>query len=90
MRFVGIDLHTNRFTCCYLVDNSTVKQTKTFDLDTEGLKRFYATINKDTYVLVEATVNSFSNGRVPVVFIKGKYCFFSKRAYSRLTFLIDV
>jgi len=60
MKFVGIDLHTNRFTCCYLSDNSKEKQTETFNLDTEGLRSFYSTINKDTYVLVEATINTFA------------------------------
>jgi len=60
MKYVGIDLHTNRFTCCYLSDNSKEKQTETFALDAEGLRCFYSTINKDTYVLVEATINTFS------------------------------
>ena len=60
MKFVDIDLHTNRFTCCYLSDNSKVKQTETFDLDKNGLKSFYSTIDKDTYVLIEATINTFS------------------------------
>jgi len=60
MKFVGIDLHTNRFTCCYLTDNSKEKQTETFDLDATGLRSFYSTINKDTYVLVEATINTFA------------------------------
>ena len=60
MKFIGIDLHTNRFTCCYLCDNSRQKQTETFNLDMEGLKSFYSTLNRDTYVLVEATINTFS------------------------------
>jgi len=60
MKFVGIDLHTNRFTCCYLSDNSKEKQTETFNLDLEGLRSFYSTIDKDTYILVEATINTFS------------------------------
>jgi len=60
MKFVGIDLHTNRFTCCYLNDNSKDKQMESFELDSSGLRSFYSTINKDTYVLVEATVNTFS------------------------------
>jgi hypothetical protein len=60
MKYVGIDLHTNRFTCCYLVDNSKEKQTVTFNLDAEGLKSFYATVNKDTYILIEATINTFA------------------------------
>jgi transposase len=60
MKYVGIDLHTNRFTCCYLIDNSKEKQTETFELDSQGLKDFYSTIGKDTYVLVEATINTFA------------------------------
>ena len=60
MKYVGIDLHTNRFTCCYLFDEQGKKQTKTFGLDKEGLAGFYKTIDKDTYVLVEATINTFA------------------------------
>ena len=60
MKFVGIDLHTNRFTCCYLSDNSKEKQTESFELDPAGLRKFYSTIDKDAYVLVEATINTFS------------------------------
>ena len=60
MKYVGIDLHTNRFTCCYLFDDSKEKQMETFELDQDKLRKFYSTINKDTYVLVEATVNTFA------------------------------
>jgi transposase len=60
MKFIGIDLHTNRFTCCYLNDNSKEKQTVTFELNSDGLRKFYSTIDKETYILVEATINTFS------------------------------
>jgi transposase len=60
MQYVGIDLHTNRFTCCYLNDGSKEKQTETFYLDAEGLASFYSTIDKETYILVEATINTFA------------------------------
>jgi hypothetical protein len=60
MNYVGIDLHTNRFTCCYLGDNPKVKQIETFNLDLEGLKWFSSTLNKDTYILIEATINTFA------------------------------
>jgi transposase len=60
MKYVGIDLHTNRFTCCYLSDNPREKQIETFNLDTEGLSCFFATVSKDTYILVEATINTFA------------------------------
>jgi len=60
MKYVGIDLHTNRFTCCYLYENSREKQIETFNLDNEGLQRFFSTVDKDTYILVEATINTFA------------------------------
>ncbi|MDR2417629.1 MAG: hypothetical protein LBD79_01070 [Treponema sp.] len=38
MNFIGIDLHTNRFTCCYRNERSSVansrdKRIETFDLN---------------------------------------------------------
>jgi hypothetical protein len=59
MKYVGIDLHTNRFTCCYLGDNSREKQIETFDLDNKGLCRFFSTVDKDTY---ERTMGSLLCG----------------------------
>jgi transposase len=64
VNFIGIDLHTNRFTCCYrderLSDRPADRVTKTFELDEAGLAAFYATLTEDTYVLVEATITTFS------------------------------
>jgi len=66
MNFIGIDLHTNRFTCCYRDEHSPADKPaqgrviKTFELDTEGLAAFYRTLTGDTYVLVEATITTFS------------------------------
>lgn len=60
MQCIGIDLHTNRFTCCYLSDSGKEKSMATFELDNTGLPRFYATLTKDTVVLIEATVNTFA------------------------------
>jgi len=66
MNFIGIDLHTNRFTCCYRNERSPVDKpsqgriTRTFELDAEGLAAFYRTLTDDTYVLVEATITTFS------------------------------
>jgi hypothetical protein len=57
MTFLGIDLHTNCFSCCYLKDDGS-KHADTFRLDEDGLARFYATLDKTTYVLIEATVNT--------------------------------
>jgi transposase len=60
MKFIGIDLHTNCFTCCYRTEESTRKETVTYSLDDKGLGAFYATLDKDSYVLVEATITTFS------------------------------
>jgi len=66
MNFIGIDLHTNRFTCCYRNELSSTENTKkgreikTFDLTEYGLTDFYQTLTKDTYILIEATITSFS------------------------------
>jgi transposase len=66
MNFIGIDLHTNRFTCCYRDERSPADKpaqgrvTKTFELDAEGLAAFYRTLTGDTCVLVEATITTFS------------------------------
>jgi transposase len=69
MNFIGIDLHTNRFTCCYRnerssVDNPQDKRVETFELTDQGLARFFTTLDEDTYVLIEATITTFSFARL--------------------------
>jgi transposase len=66
MNFIGIDLHTNKFTCCYRDEYSSVENHKkerkiiTFPINASGLTAFYETLTADTYVLVEATITTFS------------------------------
>jgi transposase len=66
MNFIGIDLHTNRFTCCYRDDKTSAldpvkkQNIRTFELDNQGLAAFYQTLSFDTYVMVEATITTFS------------------------------
>ena len=60
MQFIGIDIHTNRFTCCYLFKDTKEKKMATFELDKAGLAQFYQTPDAETYVLLEATINTFS------------------------------
>jgi transposase len=65
MNFVGIDLHTNRFTCCYRSEESSLTNPKdrrmeTFELTDEGLAAFCRTLTPDTHVLLEATITTFS------------------------------
>ena len=69
MQFIGIDLHTNRFTCCYRKGNNPgnskdEKQTETFDLTDQGLAHFYKTLTPETYVLIEATITTFCFARL--------------------------
>ena len=69
MNFIGIDLHTNRFTCCYRnerssVDNPRDKRIETFDLTEFGMAHFLKTLTADTYVLIEATITTFSFARL--------------------------
>ena len=59
MVFLGIDLHTNCFTCCYL-DEGGAKRLETFDISVAGFERFFTTLTSETYVLVEATINTFA------------------------------
>lgn len=83
MNFIGIDLHTNRFTCCFRTERSKTDDPKdrvitTFDLTGEGLAAFYRTLTADTYVLVEATITTFSfvrlfRDRVKEVIIANTY-----------------
>ena len=84
MNFIGIDLHTNRFTCCCRDERSSLenpakgREIKTFELDANGLAAFFQTLTNDTYVLVEATITTFSfvrlfKDRVKEVFIANTY-----------------
>ncbi len=60
MKYVGIDLHTNRFTCCFL-DEEGHKRIKTFELNKKDIALFLDSVDVyKTRVLVEATVNTFA------------------------------
>ena len=84
MNFIGIDLHTNKFTCCYRDETSSAEDPRkgrvmeTFTLTAEGLWAFYKTLTAETYVLVEATITTFSfvrlfQGKVKEVLIANTY-----------------
>jgi transposase len=69
MNFIGIDLHTNRFTCCYRNEHSSVdspkdKRIETFELNEFGLAQFFKTLTADAHVLIEATITTFSFARL--------------------------
>jgi transposase len=69
INFIGIDLHTNRFTCCYRNERSSVnnpqdKRAETFELNALGLAQFFKTLTAEDHVLIEATITTFSFARL--------------------------
>ena len=58
MIFIGIDLHSNRFTCCFLYENNRRKMI-TYNLDAAGIMDFLKAVNNNTYIMVEASTNTF-------------------------------
>jgi transposase len=57
MKHIGIDLHSNSFTACYLEEGKTEK-IETFRLQETGLQRFIGTLEEADEVALEATGNS--------------------------------
>ena len=57
-QYIGIDLHTNKFTCCYRNETTADKRTETFELTEAGLAAFYGTLTADSHVIVEATITT--------------------------------
>jgi len=64
MQFVGVDIHTNKFTCCYRNEVKEKKETVTFELNAYGIADFIGTLTKEAYVLVEATITTFAFVRI--------------------------
>ena len=65
MQFIGIDLHTNKFTCSYRDQNTSADakkgdRTQTFWLTEEGVGGFCRTLEDQAYVLLEATGTTFA------------------------------
>jgi transposase len=58
-RFVGIDLHSNKFNCCF-IDTEGNKEHKGFDFSRGSLDDFFNHLNKQSQVLIESSTNSFS------------------------------
>lgn len=56
MKFIGIDLHSNCFTAC-IMDDAGARRMLTFDI--ADMAEFYKHLDHETYVLVEASTNTF-------------------------------
>lgn len=58
MQFIGIDLHTNCFTACFL-NETGAKSIYSFSINSEGISSFLNKVDNNSYAIVEATINSF-------------------------------
>ena len=56
-RFIGVDLHKNRFTTCYMEKSGEYKL-EVFSLELNGLERFKRTLTAEDAVAVESTGNT--------------------------------
>lgn len=61
MKFIGIDLHSDKFTVGIWDTKSETEKIilMTFYITIESLARFYKLLDKNTYVVVEASTNAF-------------------------------
>jgi len=58
MKFIGIDLHSNRFNICVL-DIEGNKMKEKYELNEAGLGRFMEILDDSTYLIVESSTNTF-------------------------------
>jgi transposase len=68
-RFIGVDLHKNRFTVCYMEENEEY-ELQDFNLDTPGMTAFKKTLTPEAEVAVEATGNTGYFGREIKIWVK--------------------
>lgn len=57
-KYMGIDLHTNRFNY-FMIDDKGETKAKGFEIDEESLKQFYGHIDHNTHIMLEASANTF-------------------------------
>ena len=69
-KFIGIDLHSNAFTCCFLYEGVKKQHIRTFPVDPKGFNDFAKFLDKETYMTVEASTNSFSFAKIPAITFK--------------------
>lgn len=58
MKFLGIDLHSNCFTCCIIYEDGK-RYRHSFSFEQESLNKFYQHLDEDTHVIIEASTNTF-------------------------------
>ena len=55
---LGIDLHSDCFTCCFIYEDGRKHKVR-YQLDDESLLEFFKLLTLNTYVMVEASTNTF-------------------------------
>jgi len=58
MKYIGIDLHSNKFNICIIYANNT-KKFLSFDLTRSSINGFLKYVDKETFIMVEASTNTF-------------------------------
>lgn len=58
-RFIGMDLHTDKFNTCEIQEDRSVKIERKFNISETDLDRFVGTLDKNTYVVLESCANAF-------------------------------
>lgn len=56
-RYIGVDLHTNSFTCCFLNEDGS-ETIRTWPLQGGGLEQFVKALSKGDEIAIEATGNA--------------------------------
>ena len=59
MNFIGIDLHSNQFTCFLILQDGSTEN-RTFPINDHGFASFFRFVPPDSYALIEASTNTFA------------------------------
>jgi transposase len=58
MKYIGIDLHSNKFNIC-IIDNNNTRKFLSFGLSGSAISEFVKCVDKETFIMVEASTNTF-------------------------------
>jgi len=58
MKYIGIDLHSNKFNICIIHDDNT-RKVLSFGLSMHAINAFLESVDKETFIMVEASTNTF-------------------------------
>jgi len=58
MKYIGIDLHSNKFNIC-IIDDDNTRKSLSFGLTMYDINAFLKYVDKETFIMVEASTNTF-------------------------------